>query len=145
MATLTGKTPIFGGSTGGLLTKADVEEKYAITWTSSKEQVFEMPTGGAAKMVKGENLLYLARKEYGIALGAQFKKLEKDYKELKITGYKVYRILPGGETTMIHPADGVAPEKVNPGREMVRHVPRRIGQNPNPAQIKFSGKATHDV
>jgi photosystem I subunit 2 len=27
----------------------------------------------------------------------------------------------------------------------VRHVPRRIGQNPNPAQIKFSGKATHDA
>jgi len=46
---------------------------------------------------------------------------------------------------MIHPADGVFPEKVNAGREMVRHVPRRIGQNPNPAQIKFSGKATHDV
>ena len=39
---LTGKPPMFGGSTGGLLTKAEVEEKYAITWTSSKEQVFEM-------------------------------------------------------------------------------------------------------
>ncbi|MFN5066507.1 MAG: photosystem I reaction center subunit II, partial [Aphanizomenon sp.] len=59
--------------------------------------------------------------------------------------YKVYRILPSGETTMIHPADGVFPEKVNAGRSMVRHVPRRIGQNPNPAQIKFSGKATHDA
>jgi photosystem I subunit 2 len=97
-----------------------------------------MPTGGAAKMVKGENLLYIARKEYGIALGAQLRKF-------KITDYKVYRILPSGETTMIHPADGVFPEKVNAGRSMVRHVPRRIGQNPNPAQIKFSGKATHDV
>jgi photosystem I subunit 2 len=138
MATLTGKTPIFGGSTGGLLTKAEVEEKYAITWTSPKEQVFEMPTGGAAKMVKGENLLYIARKEYGIALGAQLRKF-------KITDYKVYRILPSGETTAIHPADGVFPEKVNAGRSMVRHVPRRIGQNPNPAQIKFSGKATHDA
>jgi len=138
MATLTGKTPIFGGSTGGLLTKAQVEEKYAITWTSPKEQVFEMPTDGAAKMVKGENLLYIARKEYGIALGAQLRKF-------KITDYKVYRILPSGETTMIHPADGVFPEKVNAGRSMVRHVPRRIGQNPNPAQIKFSGKATHDA
>jgi photosystem I subunit 2 len=61
--TLTGKTPVFGGSTGGLLSKADVEEKYAITWTSTKEQVFEMPTGGAAVMNSGENLLYLARKE----------------------------------------------------------------------------------
>ena len=50
---LSGKTPQFGGSTGGLLTKAEIEEKYAITWTSSKEQVFEMPTGGAAKMRQG--------------------------------------------------------------------------------------------
>ncbi|MBE9237789.1 photosystem I reaction center subunit II [Anabaena aphanizomenioides LEGE 00250] len=138
MATLTGQTPLFGGSTGGLLKKAEVEEKYAITWTSPKEQVFEMPTGGAAKMLKGENLLYLARKEYGIALGAQLRKF-------KITDYKIYRILPSGETTFIHPADGVFPEKVNAGRQMVRHVPRRIGQNPSPAQLKFSGKATHDA
>ncbi|WP_016953057.1 photosystem I reaction center subunit II PsaD [Anabaena sp. PCC 7108] len=136
--TLTGKTPLFGGSTGGLLKKAQEEEKYAITWTSPKEQVFEMPTGGAATMVKGENLLYIARKEYGIALGAQLRKF-------KITDYKVYRILPNGETTAIHPADGVFPEKVNPGREQVRFVPRRIGQNPSPAQLKFSGKATYDA
>jgi photosystem I subunit 2 len=138
MATLTGQTPLFGGSTGGLLKKAEVEEKYAITWTSPKEQVFEMPTGGAATMLKGENLLYLARKEYGIALGAQLRKF-------KITDYKIYRILPSGETSFIHPADGVFPEKVNAGRQMVRHVPRRIGENPSPAQLKFSGKATHDA
>jgi photosystem I subunit II len=138
MATLTGQIPLFGGSTGGLLKKAEVEEKYAITWTSPKEQVFEMPTGGAATMRKGENLLYIARKEYGIALGAQLRKF-------KINDYKVYRILPSGETTLIHPADGVFPEKVNAGRQMVRHVPRRIGQNPSPAQLKFSGKATHDA
>ncbi|MEA5552247.1 photosystem I reaction center subunit II PsaD [Anabaena cylindrica UHCC 0172] len=137
-ATLTGKTPLFGGSTGGLLNKAAVEEKYAITWTSPKEQVFEMPTGGAATMVSGENLLYIARKEYGIALGGQLRKF-------KITDYKIYRILPSGETTLIHPADGVFPEKVNPGRDKVRYVPRRIGQNPSPAQLKFSGKATHDA
>ncbi len=66
-----GQTPIFGGSTGGLLRKADEEEKYAITWTSPKEQAFEMPTGGTAIMRQGKNLLYLARKEYGIALGGQ--------------------------------------------------------------------------
>ncbi|MGM3308823.1 photosystem I reaction center subunit II PsaD [Anabaena sp. WFMT] len=135
---LTGKTPLFGGSTGGLLKKAEVEEKYAITWTSPKAQVFEMPTGGAATMNQGENLLYLARKEYGIALGGQLRKF-------KITDYKIYRILPSGETTFIHPSDGVFPEKVNPGRDKVRHVPRRIGQNPSPAQLKFSGKATHDA
>ena len=135
---LTGTTPLFGGSTGGLLTKAQVEEKYAITWTSPKQQVFEMPTGGAATMVQGENLLYIARKEYGIALGAQLRKM-------KINDYKVYRILPNGETTLLHPADGVFPEKVNEGRQAVRHVPRRIGENPSPAQLKFSGKATHDA
>lgn len=37
--------PIFGGSTGGLLRKAQVEEFYVITWESPKEQIFEMPTG----------------------------------------------------------------------------------------------------
>ncbi|QLE55496.1 photosystem I reaction center subunit II PsaD [Nostoc sp. TCL26-01] len=136
--TLSGKTPLFAGSTGGLLTKAVVEEKYAITWTSPKAQVFELPTGGAATMHQGENLLYIARKEYGIALGGQLRKF-------KITDYKIYRILPNGETTFIHPADGVFPEKVNAGREKVRHVPRSIGENPSPAKIKFSGKATHDV
>ena len=130
--------PLFGGSTGGLLTKAYEEEKYAITWTSPKEQVFEMPTGGSATMRQGDNLLYLARKEYGIVLGGQLRKF-------KITNYKIYRILPNGETTMIHPSDGVFPEKVNPGREKVRYVPRKIGDNPSGAQIKFSGKQTHDV
>jgi photosystem I subunit 2 len=137
-ATLSGQTPLFAGSTGGLLTKAIEEEKYAITWTSPKAQVFELPTGGAATMVQGENLLYIARKEYGIALGGQLRKF-------KITDYKIYRILPSGETTLIHPADGVFPEKVNPGREKVRFVPRRIGENPSPAQLKFSGKNTYDA
>jgi photosystem I subunit II len=135
---LSGQLPLFGGSTGGLLTKAYEEEKYAITWNSPKEQVFEMPTGGAATMRQGDNMLYLARKEYGIALGGQLRKF-------KITNYKIYRVLPNGETTMIHPADGVFPEKVNPGREKVRYVPRKIGDNPSAAQIKFSGKQTHDV
>jgi photosystem I subunit 2 len=135
---LSGQTPLFGGSTGGLLKKAEEEEKYAITWTSPKAQVFEMPTGGAATMRNGENLLYLARKEQCIALGGQLRKF-------KITDYKIYRILPSGETTFIHPADGVFPEKVNEGRQKVRHVPRSIGENPSPAQLKFSGKATHDA
>jgi hypothetical protein len=33
-----------------------------ITWEAKKEQIFEMPTGGAAIMRKGPNLLKLARK-----------------------------------------------------------------------------------
>ena len=137
---LTGQTPIFGGSTGGLLTKAETEEKYAITWTSSKQQVFEMPTGGAATMNEGENLLYLARKEQCLALGTQLRTKFKP----KIEDYKVYRIYPSGETQYLHPADGVFPEKVNEGRAIVNSVPRSIGQNPNPATVKFSGKATFE-
>ena len=134
---LTGKTPIFGGSTGGLLSKAETEEKYAITWNSPKEQVFEMPTGGAATMVSGDNLLYMARKEQCMVLGGQLRKF-------KITNYKIYRILPKGETTLLHPNDGVFPEKVNPGREAVASVDRNIGSNPNPAKLKFTGKKTYD-
>ena len=134
---LTGKTPIFGGSTGGLLSKADVEEKYAISWTSTKQQVFEMPTGGAATMVAGENLLYMARKEQCLVLGGQLRKF-------KITDYKVFRILPKGETTLLHPNDGVFPEKVNAGREAVGSVARNSGSNPEPAKLKFTGKRTID-
>lgn len=134
---LTGTTPIFGGSTGGLLSKADVEEKYGITWTSPKQQVFEMPTGGAATMVSGENLLYLARKEQCLALGTQLRKF-------KITDYKVYRVTPNGDTTLLHPKDGVFPEKVNAGREAVSSVARNIGSNPDPSKIKFTGKKAYD-
>ncbi|NEQ87299.1 MAG: Photosystem I reaction center subunit II [Moorea sp. SIO2I5] len=138
---LTGQTPIFGGSTGGLLTKAEVEEKYAITWTSSKNQVFEMPTGGAAIMNEGENLLYLARKEQCLALGTQLRTKFKP----KIENYKIYRIYPNGEIQFLHPADGVFPEKVNEGRPYAGKIDRNIGSNPEPATIKFSGKATYEV
>jgi photosystem I subunit II len=135
---LTGTTPIFGGSTGGLLSKADVEEKYGITWTSAKQQVFEMPTGGAASMVSGDNLLYLARKEQCLALGTQLRT------KFKINNYKVYRVTPNGETTLLHPKDGVFPEKVNAGREFNGKVDRNIGSNPDPAKIKFTTKKAYD-
>ncbi|MDX2230647.1 MAG: photosystem I reaction center subunit II [Leptolyngbyaceae cyanobacterium bins.349] len=136
--TLTGQAPIFGGSTGGLLTKALVEEKYAITWSSPKEQVFEMPTAGAAVMRQGDNLLYLARKEQCLALGTQLKT------KFKID-YKIYRVFPNGEIQYLHPADGVYPEKVNPGRVAVNSVPRNIGKNPDPAKLKFSGVAPYNA
>jgi photosystem I subunit 2 len=138
---LTGKMPQFGGSTGGLLSKADREEKYAITWTSKTEQVFEMPTGGAAIMNQGENLLYFARKEQCLALGTQLRTKFKP----KIQDYKIYRIYPNGETQFIHPADGVFPEKVNEGRTFNGKVDRNIGKNPEPATLKFSGKAAYEV
>jgi photosystem I subunit 2 len=138
---LSGKPPQFGGSTGGLLTKAAVEEKYAITWTSPKEQVFEMPTGGAAIMNEGENLLYLARKEQCLALGKQLRTKFKP----KMEDYKIYRVYPSGEVQYLHPADGVFPEKVNEGRPFVGKKDRSIGKNPEPATVKFSGKAPYDV
>ncbi|MBT9314342.1 photosystem I reaction center subunit II PsaD [Leptothoe spongobia] len=138
---ITGKTPIFGGSTGGLLSAAEREEKYVITWSSSKEQAFEMPTGGAAIMNSGENMLYLARKEQCLALSRQLKTKFKP----RITNYKIYRVLPSGETTYLHPADGVVPEKVNEGRDYNGKKDRSIGQNCNPATIKFSGNKPYDV
>jgi photosystem I subunit II len=137
---LTGQIPKFGGSTGGLLTKAQVEEKYAITWSSPKEQVFEMPMGGAAVMHQGDNILYLARKEYCIAFGGQ--QLRSKF---KISNYKIYRVFPNGDVEYLHPKDGVFPEKVNAGREAVGKVDRNIGSNPEPVKLKFSGKATYDA
>ena len=137
---LTGKTPIFGGSTGGLLTKAEVEEKYAITWTSTQQQVFEMPTGGAAVMNSGENLLYLARKEQCLALGTQLRTKFKP----KIDDYKIYRVFPSGEVDYLHPKDGVFPEKVNDGRPYANKVDRNIGSNPEPSSLKFSGRNSYD-
>ena len=137
---LTGKPPMFGGSTGGLLTKAEVEEKYAITWTSSKDQVFEMPTGGAAIMNQGENLLYLARKEQCLALGTQLRTKFKP----KIDNFKIYRVFPDGSNEYLHPKDGVFPEKVNEGRPYAGKIDRSIGSNPEPAAIKFTGKNSYD-
>lgn len=138
--TLSGQAPIFGGGTGGLLTKAQVEEKYAITWTSPKKQVFELPTGGAAIMNEGDNLLYLSRKEHAIALGGQQLRAK-----FKINNYKIYRVYPNGEIEYLHPKDGVFPEKVNEGRPYVGKIDRNIGSNPEPATIKFSGKKAHEV
>lgn len=138
---LKGQLPKYIGSTGGLLNAAETEEKYAITWTSSVAQAFELPTGGAAEMNEGENLMYFARKEQCLALGTQLRTKFKP----RIEDYKIYRIFPGGDTEFLHPKDGVFPERVNEGRPMVGHNPRRIGANPNPAGLKFSGKATYEA
>ncbi|VFQ64888.1 unnamed protein product [Cuscuta campestris] len=131
-------SPIFGGSTGGLLRKAQVEEFYAITWTSPKEQVFEMPTGGAAVMLEGSNLLKLARKEQCMALGAR---LRSKYK----INYQIHRVFPDGEVQYLHPKDGVYPEKVNPGRQGVGQNMRSIGKNVSPIEVKFTGKEAYEL
>nr|YP_009370314.1 photosystem I reaction center subunit II [Bulboplastis apyrenoidosa]ARO90803.1 photosystem I reaction center subunit II [Bulboplastis apyrenoidosa] len=132
-------SPTFGGSTGGWLRAAEIEEKYAITWSSKKEQIFEMPTGGAALMRNGENLLFLARKEQCLALGTSLRNV------FKINDYKIYRIFPSGEVQYLHPKDGVFPEKVNASRVGINNIDKSIGENPNPASIKFSGKQTFEV
>ena len=136
---LKGNLPQSIGSTGGLLNAAETEEKYAITWSSSKAQAFELPTGGAATMNEGDNLMYFARKEQCLALGTQLRGFKP-----RIEDYKIYRIFPGGDTEFLHPKDGVFPEKVNEGRPQAGHNPRRIGENPNPASVKFTGRNTYE-
>jgi photosystem I subunit 2 len=131
--------PEFGGSTGGWLQAAETEEKYVMTWTNDRkvntveENIFEMPTGGAAIMKSGPNLVYFARKEQCLALGKQLRT------GFKINDYKIFRLLPSGEVQFIHPKDGVFPEKVNEGRIAVGKREFSIGKNPNPATIKFTG------
>nr|QCI07903.1 photosystem I reaction center subunit II [Pleonosporium borreri] len=131
-------SPTFGGSTGGWLRAAETEEKHAITWTSKQKQIFEMPTGGSAIMAEGNNLLYLAKKEQCLALSTQLKKI------FKIKNFKIYRIFPNGEVQYLHPKDGVFPERVNPGREGIGNIYHTIGQNDNPVNKKFTGKATYE-
>ncbi|EOX94742.1 hypothetical protein QUC31_004662 [Theobroma cacao] len=131
-------SPMFSGSTGGLLRKAQVEEFYVITWDSPREQIFEMPTGGAAIMRQGPNLLKLARKEQCLALGTR---LRSKYK----INYQFYRVFPNGEVQYLHPKDGVYPEKVNPGRQGVGQNFRSIGKNVSPIEVKFTGKQVYDL
>ncbi len=130
--------PEFGGSTGGLLSKAETEEKYVITWTGKAGQVFEMPTSGAATMVEGKNMLTLARKEQCLALGASL------ISDFKIKDYQIFRIKAGGEPVLVHPKDGVFPEKANEGRETIGKVDRNIGNNPDPASYKFTASNPWD-
>nr|YP_010951993.1 Photosystem I reaction center subunit II [Laurencia obtusa]WMP12932.1 Photosystem I reaction center subunit II [Laurencia obtusa] len=131
-------SPTFGGSTGGWLRSAEVEEKYAITWNSKSKSIFEMPTGGSAVMAEGDNLLYLAKKEQCLALGSQLKN------KFKTTNFKIYRIFPNGEVQYLHPKDGVFPEKSNEGRIGIGNIAHSIGKNDNPVNKKFTGQATYE-
>ena len=137
--------PEFGGSTGGWLEAAETEEKYVMTWnneskkTAVEDNIFEMPTGGAAIMKPGPNLVYFARKEQCLALGKQLRT------NFKISDYRIFRLFPSGEIQFIHPKDGVFPEKVNEGRIAVGKREFSIGKNPNPASIKFTGTNTYNT
>lgn len=119
-------SPEFGGNTGGLM--GAEEEVYLITWDSDKEHVFEVPTGGAAQMRLGQNLLKFARKEQCLALGTQLRtkfKLE----------YQFYRVLADGTVEYLHPKDGVYPEKVNAGRVSANVEMRSIGDNTDQSSL----------
>ena len=137
--------PEFGGSTGGWLEAAETEEKYVMTWTNDKKKadpkdnIFEMPTGGAAIMKPGPNLVYFARKEQCLALGKQLRT------NFKINDYRIFRLFPSGEIQFIHPKDGVFPEKVNEGRIAVGKREFSIGKNTTPASIKFTGTNTYNT
>ena len=91
--TLVGQFPKHIGSTGGLLNSAETEEKYAIVWKSSKEQAFELPTGGAAIMHEGDNLMYFARKEQCLALGTQLRAFKPRIEDFKSTEFSQVVIL----------------------------------------------------
>ena len=136
--------PEFGGSTGGWLQAAETEEKYVIIWTNDKkkatieENIFELPTGGAAIMKSGPNFIYFARKEQGLALGKQLRT------NFKINDYRIFRVFPSGEIQFLHPKDGVFPEKVNEGRIAVGKREFSIGKNPNPISIKFTGTPSYE-
>ncbi len=124
--------PTYGGGTGGWLKAGETEEKYAMTWTGKGEKIFEMPTGGAAIMKEGENLIYFAKKEQCLALGSQLRT------SFKISDYKIYRVFATGEVQYLHPKDGSFPEKVNEGRVGVNNVNHSIGKNLEPSKVKFS-------
>lgn len=123
---------------GGLLRQAQVEEFHVITWEAKKEQIFEMPTGGAAIMRQGPNLLKLARKEQCLALLTQLRTKFK-------TDGNIFRVFPNGEVQFLHPKDGTYPEKVNAGRTGANNNMRRIGQNASPSSVKFTGKMPQDL
>ncbi len=82
--------------------QAQVEEFHVITWEAKKEQIFEMPTGGAAIMRQGPNLLKLARKEQCLALLTQLRTKFK-------TDGAIYRVFPNGEVQYLHPKVGSWP------------------------------------
>ena len=135
---LTGQVPRFVQSTGGMPPLAFVDERYGITWNSQEERGFELPTGGAALMHEGANVMYFARKEQCLALSRQLKKLKPGVKE-----YKIYRIIEGEEPALVHSSDN-KPEKLNKERKQVNTNMRQINENVSPHSLKFTNRNTYD-
>jgi photosystem I subunit 2 len=106
---------------GGSRNLNESEEKYAITWTSSKKHIFELPIAGTSIMCIGENLLYFSRKEQCLALATLFK-------IFKIADLKIFRLFSTGKIQYLYPKDGVVSEKVTKGRSLINYVPHSIGK-----------------
>ena len=51
-----------------------------------------------------------------------------------------YRVFPNGEVQYLYPSQGTPSERVNAGRTAANVNKRRIGDNVDPAAIKFTGK-----
>ena len=82
-------------------------------------------------MQKGENLLYLAKKEQCLALGTQLRT------SFKINDYKIYRIFPNSKFN-IFTLKMDFPEKLNAGRLGVGNIMHSISKNPQPVNVKFT-------
>jgi photosystem I subunit 2 len=124
-------------TTGGFLEYAQTDEFYSIVWTSTlKDQFFELPIGGTAIMNNGKNLVCFAKKEQCLALGFGLRDL------FGIKDYQVFRHFFGGEIEYLHPKDGVFPEKVNLGRVSFGYNSGTVGNNTEPAKLKFSNFST---
>ena len=137
---LPGHTPRFVQSTGGMPPLAFIEDRYGITWVNKadEERCFELPTGGAALMHSGANVMYFARKEQCLALSRQLKKMKPAIKD-----FKVYRIVEGEEPALVHSSDN-KPEKLDKSRSQVNTNMRKISENPEPASLKFTENNTFD-
>jgi photosystem I subunit 2 len=114
---------IFNKIGDGSTNSNESEEKYAITWTSSKEHIFELPVGGTITMCIGENLLYFSRKEQCLALATLFK-------IFKIVDLKIFRLFSTGKIQYLYPKDGIVSERVTKGRALINYVPYSIGNKP---------------
>merc|ERR1712176_80262 len=124
------KFPSWIGSTDGYFSRA-TKVRHAITWVAKDEKAFEMPTGGGALMNKGDNLLYVKKKEQAIMLC-------KSLRKIKITDIKIYRIMADGTVIFMHPLDGLWPENQTSGRPLVNWRPFTCGANPQIGTVKWT-------
>lgn len=58
----------------------------------------------------------------------------------KVADGEFYRVFPNGEVQYLYPSAGAPSERVNAARKAANVNNRRIGDNVDPATIKFTGK-----